>query len=504
MKNYYLIPTCIVFAAIPFSVFASSVVINEVMFDPEGSDTGGEWIELYNASEKEVDISGWEIYPDGIGYITIPNGFSIGAKKFTLIHLRTTGNNSSTDIYQATSSSNMSNTSGSVALFSAEPRGKDTIKGFVQWGKGGETWESSAMDAGLWEKGMFVDIGSFSEGNSLALQTDGTASSGKNAWHISGISTPKTANSGSIALSSPLPSISPSLAPLSGSSAEPSSLPAVAMPHTSPIKTIHAYAGEDMSSMVGIMLDFLGHAKGINDKAIDSSARFFWNFGDGETREGRSVGHIYQAPGVYLASLHISSGEYAASDHVRVQISPNFVSISGVVLGGDGYIRFANASDIEADISGWNIRDNQQRTFIFPSHSKLARRGDIAIMNSVTGLLKNSESLPIRALYPNGVEAFVFSDIISLAHPQDVKKENVLALRPEDSHIAEVKKIVPSAAREHPVISSFPTPVPPFTPRQESSATYAAAARAPFVSAPLAIALGISVLSATGFLIAKR
>ncbi|MEK9195173.1 MAG: lamin tail domain-containing protein [Patescibacteria group bacterium] len=498
MRNLHLIPICLVFVIAPFSVLASGVVINEVMFDPEGSDTGVEWIELYNGSNEQVDISGWEIYPDGIGYIVIPNGFLIGAKKFILVHLRITGSNSATDIYQATASSNMSNTSGSIALFGAQPRGKDTIKSFIQWGKDGETWEPSAGDAGLWDKGTFVDISSFSEGSSLALSQDGVMSGGKNAWRISHTPSPQAVNTGASASNSPLPS--PFVSPISASSVG-SPLPS-ATPHASAIKTIKAYAGQDVSSMVGSVLDFFGHSKGINDEAIDSSARFFWNFGDGETQEGRNVAHTYRVPGIYLAGLHISSGEYAASDYIRLQIGPNLVSILGVVWGDDGHIRLTNGSDIEADISGWNIRDSKQRTFIFPPYSKMARRGDIAIRNSITGLLKDPESLPIRVLYPNGVEAFTFSDIVPTPKPQRVKEEQMSISHVQDLPIAtSSKKISSGIAPENPAISFSPVP----TPYPEDSKSYAAtAAHTPFVSIPFVIVLGTSVLGAVGFLIAKQ
>lgn len=504
MRNYYLIPIYFAFVIAPLSVFASSVVINEVMFDPEGSDTGGEWIELYNGSNEQVDISGWEIYPDGIGYITVPNGFSIDAKKFMLIHLRTAGNNSSTDIYQATSSFNMSNTSGSVALFSGELRGKDTIKSFVQWGKGGETWEPSAADAGLWGRGVFVDIDSFSEGNSFALQQDGVIAGGKNAWRILHTPTPKAVNTGSSPSSSVL--TSPSFSPVPASSTE-SSLPLSTL-RASSIKTIKAYAGEDISSMVGVLLGFSGHAKGINDELIDSSARFFWNFGDGETKEGRNVDHIYRLPGTYLAGLHVSLGEYAASDYARVQIRPNLVTVTGVVLGADGFMRLANASDIDVDIGGWHIKDSKGHAFIVPLHTRMSRGGDIAIMNSISGLLQEPASLPLSVLYPNSIAAFTYAGTTSMSgiekiiipetKKSDIKQE-VVHISKNIAHISSIKQ---EYANDQPLSPRARASSSPLAVNEKNN--YAAAQSASSIVVPFALAAGVSVLGAIGFLVSRQ
>lgn len=49
---------CSVDASVPGS---KAIVVNEMMPDPAGTDSGQEWIELYNPGDAPVDIAGWEI-----------------------------------------------------------------------------------------------------------------------------------------------------------------------------------------------------------------------------------------------------------------------------------------------------------------------------------------------------------------------------------------------------------------------------------------------------------
>ena len=312
---------------------------------------------------------------------------------------------------------------------------------------------------------------------------------------ITALGTPRAENAsgGSSPHVSSLATPAPSSGYSSSSSAQSS------FPSTSPIKTIKAYGGEDISSMVGNMISLLGHAKGINDESVDSSARFVWNFGDGETQEGRSVAHIYRIPGTYMLGLYVSLGEYTASDYMRVQISPNFVDILGVVLGADGYIKLANASDTDADISGWSVHDATGRQFIMPSHTLMARRGDIAIPNSVSGLLRESDSLPLSVLYPNGIPAFAYvgtTSAIAAAAERKAPQEEMSPLPvPSVSFSGDVLALHLPKSSASPFLNPSPSP---------DAKEYASAGSIPSVSIPFMIAVGVSALGAIGFLISKK
>lgn len=50
------------------ALLPGDLVLSEAMIDPDGSDTGQEWMEVYNASDKDIDLKGITLYvsaPDG-------------------------------------------------------------------------------------------------------------------------------------------------------------------------------------------------------------------------------------------------------------------------------------------------------------------------------------------------------------------------------------------------------------------------------------------------------
>lgn len=69
---------------------AQDVVINEVLYDPDGADTGLEWIELYNNSDQSVNLGGWMIRKAGSQFelvyaFEIFSGYTIAPHSFFLI-----------------------------------------------------------------------------------------------------------------------------------------------------------------------------------------------------------------------------------------------------------------------------------------------------------------------------------------------------------------------------------------------------------------------------------
>ncbi len=74
------------FFALGFRAFADSQIkISEVFPNPKGSDSGKEWLELYNISDNTVTLDDWRIKVDKKE--TIIEDLTIGAKKHLSINL---------------------------------------------------------------------------------------------------------------------------------------------------------------------------------------------------------------------------------------------------------------------------------------------------------------------------------------------------------------------------------------------------------------------------------
>ena len=150
----------------------SQVLINEVLYDPDGTDTGKEKIEIKNAGSTSIDLTGYDLYPDGIGYFTFPT-VSLPPGAIAVVHLRQPGVNTGSDFFHPTPSSNLGNASGgSVALFSSTTHNAGALVSFVQWGAGSRGWASAAASAGVWSS-VSDSVPAVSEGHSIEYDGSG-------------------------------------------------------------------------------------------------------------------------------------------------------------------------------------------------------------------------------------------------------------------------------------------------------------------------------------------
>ncbi|MDP3935130.1 MAG: lamin tail domain-containing protein [Candidatus Giovannonibacteria bacterium] len=365
---------------------AGDVAISEILFDPAGgTDTGQEYVIIKNFGSASQNLSGWDLYPDGIGYFTFPD-FILEAGKSVKINLRASGTNDASNLYFPTATGNMSNSSGSLALFSSTTHSKDTIISYIRYHKAGsterKTWETAAASAGLWTAGTFFDISAGTEGKILKL-IDYNQKTSITGWSLTNASQSDAgAEPAPVAENDIATTFSGSVAPL-------------------PVNQIKAYAGLDRAGIAGGEIFFEGFAEGIKGDPLDG-ARFSWNFGDGMVLvEGKKVGHTFLFPGVYMVSLNVAAGEYSALDMATVTVSDNPLIISELKPGPDGWVEIKNNSARKIEISRFGFGEGASKPFFFPENTYLAPYALVALSASTLGFVL-PESGEVKLLYPNG------------------------------------------------------------------------------------------------------
>lgn len=137
---------------------ADNVMISEVLYDPVGTETGGEAVELYNPTDSPIDIGNYAISTESSATdATIPAGTVLEARTFYLVadaSWSSSRDNASWPDADHEEAITLSNTDAGVAL--VHPNG--TILDAVGWG------DPAGIDAGMFEG---VPAAPVSAGNSL-------------------------------------------------------------------------------------------------------------------------------------------------------------------------------------------------------------------------------------------------------------------------------------------------------------------------------------------------
>lgn len=76
-----------------------NIVINEIMFNDTANDDNAEWVELYNAGETAINLTGWNLADNDGNEFVLTGAGSIPANGYLICHLAQSGTNSSAHLY---------------------------------------------------------------------------------------------------------------------------------------------------------------------------------------------------------------------------------------------------------------------------------------------------------------------------------------------------------------------------------------------------------------------
>ncbi|MBP7805021.1 MAG: lamin tail domain-containing protein [Candidatus Pacebacteria bacterium] len=371
----------VLFLVFPSAAIADgSIVITEVMYDPLGTDTNREWIEIYNSSTLGIELSKYIFFSDGVGS---------SKHSLTAVTSATLPAGSYAVIVQNPETFKNDYPSYSGLIFDSSWTGLTATSGksLVIQDSASITVDQVTYNPAL---------GATNDGNSLQKGGDGK-------W------TASTPTPGSGALSSSTTTTTTDTAKTVTSY----DAPKVKVP----MRMNGSIALPDMGT-VGIPIEITPTVFGYEDD-YRYWGEFYYAFGDGTTVQRKiadPVSHVYTAPGTYAVTLKYSrdANQKKADLTVigRITINPAGVAISSVTDRGG--ILFTNSGELDVDLSGWNLQaiadSGPYATFQFPEGTTIlagksvtllpptlgfvARRSDAFLMTLETGEIAFAKETP--------------------------------------------------------------------------------------------------------------
>ena len=372
-------------------------VINEIMYNPKGSDTGQEWIELINTSFQRIDLSKWKVEINGRkhrlnpppknggqGSIIIqPNQYFIiasDAKKFLTAH----PNYSGTVI---DSSFSLTNKSGEIEIIDDQKQVIDQLNYSSAWGGNGNGKTLAKINLSL----------DNNQQNWTDSQQDGGTPGQKNDLSAA---PQKNSQTQSIDHPSVSPSHQSNYSNLSHASTSPSALSIIPSHVSTTSSLIKAETRENLIyALTNQVIQFDG-----TNSTMPTGTKIIWNFGDGQTDSKIKVQHRYSFPGEYLPTLNLAFGSQTSQAKMKIIIYPRNVFINEFYPNprgrdsGKEWIEIVNKNNFPVDLSGYKIANGLKKSFCFPTGSLIAPQNYLIIQPKIA--LKNSSS-SLSFFYPN-------------------------------------------------------------------------------------------------------
>ena len=156
------------------------------------------------------------------------------------------------------------------------------------------------------------------------------------------------------------------------------------------------------------------------------TGRYFWNFGDGDSRQVKVVNtdkftHTYFYPGEYTVIFEHYPDHFAdipdVSEKINIKVISPQVFISKVGDYKDFFVELSNSTNYEAEISGWVLQSGG-KNFSIPKNTAIPANKKMIIPGHVTGFTYGDQS-GLKLFSPSGELIFDYS---SGAKPAIMKK----------------------------------------------------------------------------------
>ncbi|MFA7193555.1 MAG: lamin tail domain-containing protein [Candidatus Paceibacterota bacterium] len=361
----------------PSPLFAMK--INEIMYDVSGTDSGREWVEVYNNTSSDIDFSNWKLLESSVnhavklifGNAVIPaGGYAIIAdndEKFLIDNPDFSGT-----LFDSVFS--LTNTGEVLVLINSS---------------GQKIHEISYSDT----------LGAKGDGNSLQF---------KEEFLISAKPTPGLPNATEASTPEQIES--------NATTTENTTITNISS-HSSVASAVKAKEVTELEISIGrerlssIKSPIIFEVKTGENKGLHR-AKYLWNFGDGNEKRGKKIEHFYKNEGVYNVVLNAVSGIRQAVSRTIVYVAKPKLALNIKENG----IEIENQDSNEINIGLWRIKSEDKKAdFTFPQDTILSPKAKITFDETLFS--DNSEDFfranqSLNLFFPTGDLATKTSAII--------------------------------------------------------------------------------------------
>ncbi|MDO8659189.1 MAG: lamin tail domain-containing protein [Candidatus Parcubacteria bacterium] len=384
-----------------FHIAKAEVVFNEIMYDPQDADVQREWVEIHNDTNSDLDLSNWKFLE------------KIDANNHGLVLVQ----------------GNAIVPSGGYALIVI-----DLAKFLASWSFNGTIYKVNSVTS-LNNTGakLILKNSSVIEVNSYEYNfTTGGAGDGNTLQKISGIwsgATPTPGEANEVIAPAP-PADTPVIVGSSSSSGSSSET-------KNKIEEIKVKIIGKNNAIVDIPLVLQANAFGQKGELL-SDGRYFWNFGDGDSKELtlremnsiKKLTHTFLYSGEYNIYLEYYANYYGdvpdAFERMTVKVVSADIAISKVGDEKDFFIELTNNAGYDTDISNW-ILSSDNKSFKIPRNTIIVSKKKIILSPKITGF-SFSDKNNLKLITEQGNVVFDNAPVVAPVTPQIITKTPSLIL----------------------------------------------------------------------------
>jgi hypothetical protein len=377
-KKFYFIFISLFYFIFSFSQSSFALQISEIMYDPVGSDTGNEWVEIYNDTQSSIDVTSLKIlegttnhgitnyvsHTNTNGNILLPDSYAVIADNpanFLIGHAGFVGNvfDSSFSLVNTGENLNIKSAAG-VLLFTvnyiplAEANGTGGTLNYIN-----NSWIVYAETPSATTTYNTINTPTSNTGTSTNTVGNGSGATSYSAGYTS-----RSYSLGDIGMLTP----------------------------------------REINTVVGADTEFF--IKPIDSKKNVISTNTYWSYGDGSEGYGTSTKHRYQNAGEYTAVVESEISNAYGIERINVKVLNPDIKISEV---GENFIKIKNNSDEELNIGGFIISADQGM-HKFSRFLILKAKSEIKIDGRVLGFAKLT-NVKILSAYNTIITTYLIPEV---------------------------------------------------------------------------------------------